>query len=206
VNPVAFAALAALVLGWPVASTNSGKLYLRIGFRNTMIIGTVIVIIGTWLSSRLGSTSSIWEVAFACFIVGMGVGLSVTPGLVMVQSMVNWHRRGIVTSTNLFSRSMGSAVGAAIFGAIANGSISRHLSHIPAGLTLSKPVNVDSLNLALTQSGGGSKTKDFAQGAIFQATHDVLQASILVAVVILLAIAFLPGIVKPLDPVDSQAA
>ncbi len=191
-------ALAALVLGWPVASTNSGKLYLKIGFRNTMFIGTAIVCLGTWTASRLDRSSSIWEVALACFIVGIGVGLSVTPGLVMVQSMSDWHRRGIVTSTNLFSRSLGSAIGAAIFGAIANASISGRLARLPSGLVLSSPVNVDSLNLALTRSNGDLKTKAFAQSAIFQATHDVLLTSTGVAVLILVAIWFLPAKVKAL--------
>ena len=31
-----------------------------------------------------------------------------------------WNERGVVTRTNLFARSIGGAVGAAIFGAIAN--------------------------------------------------------------------------------------
>jgi hypothetical protein len=33
---------------------------------------------------------------------------------------VDWNERGVVTGTNMFARSIGSAVGVAIFGAIAN--------------------------------------------------------------------------------------
>jgi hypothetical protein len=33
---------------------------------------------------------------------------------------VPWNERGVVTGTNLFSRSIGSAVGVAVIGAIAN--------------------------------------------------------------------------------------
>jgi hypothetical protein len=33
---------------------------------------------------------------------------------------VDWNERGVVTSTNLFARSMGSALGVAAFGAVAN--------------------------------------------------------------------------------------
>jgi hypothetical protein len=48
------------------------------------------------------------------------MGLTATPSLVAAQSSVDWNERGVVTGTNLFARSIGSAVGVAIFGAIAN--------------------------------------------------------------------------------------
>ena len=32
-------ALAALTIGWPIAASTAGRLYLRIGFRNTALIG-----------------------------------------------------------------------------------------------------------------------------------------------------------------------
>ena len=37
---VAGFALAALTVGWPLAATLSGRLYLRIGFRDTALIGS----------------------------------------------------------------------------------------------------------------------------------------------------------------------
>jgi len=36
---------------------------------------------------------------------------------------VEWDERGVVTATNMFSRSIGSAVGVALFGAIANATL-----------------------------------------------------------------------------------
>src|SRR5690606_819166 len=44
---VAGLALATLTIGWPIASALSGRLYLRIGFRATSILGAVLVVIGT---------------------------------------------------------------------------------------------------------------------------------------------------------------
>ena len=41
---VAGFALAAMTIGWPLAASNSGRLYLRIGFRNTGLIGSVLVL------------------------------------------------------------------------------------------------------------------------------------------------------------------
>ncbi|HEX8508617.1 MAG TPA: MFS transporter, partial [Propionibacteriaceae bacterium] len=43
---VAGFAVAALTLGWPLAASLAGRLYLRIGFRNTALIGSAIVLCG----------------------------------------------------------------------------------------------------------------------------------------------------------------
>mgnify|MGYP003296557159 CR=1 FL=1 len=42
-------ALAALTLGWPLAATFSGRLYMRIGFRRTALIGSVFIVTGALL-------------------------------------------------------------------------------------------------------------------------------------------------------------
>ena len=59
----------------------------------------------------------------ACFVVGAGLGLVAAPTLIAAQSSAGWAERGVVTSTNVFSRSMGSAIGVALFGAIANAAL-----------------------------------------------------------------------------------
>jgi hypothetical protein len=38
----------------------------------------------------------------------------------VAQSSVAWGQRGVATATNMFSRSVGSAVGVAVFGAMVN--------------------------------------------------------------------------------------
>jgi len=111
---VAGFALAALTLGWPLAASLVGRVYMRVGFRRTALMGSVVVVIGAALLVLL----------FAA------------------QSSVEWHERGVVTGTNLFARSMGSALGIAVFGAIANSAIRTrnggHLSSTAAGI----PVNI----------------------------------------------------------------
>jgi hypothetical protein len=58
--------------------------------------------------------------AAGCFVVGLGLGLVATPSLIAAQSSVEWNERGVVTGTNLFARSIGSSIGVAVFGAVAN--------------------------------------------------------------------------------------
>ena len=120
---VAGLALAALTVGWPVAATFAGRLYLRIGFRLTALIGSAFVVLGTIVLAAFGLQPSLIIVAVACFVVGFGFGWSAVPSLIAAQSSVGWGERGVVTGANMFARSIGSAVGAAIFGAIANAII-----------------------------------------------------------------------------------
>ena len=113
-------ALAALTIGWPISASQSGRLYLRIGFRNTALIGITVTVIGTAVLALTASSPNIALVAGSCFIVGLGLGLVATPTLIAAQTSVEWNERGVVTGTNLFARSIGSAIGVAVFGAIAN--------------------------------------------------------------------------------------
>ena len=74
-------------------------------------------------------------------MMGLGMGLVISPTLISAQSSVDWERRGVVTGTNVFARSMGSALGIAVFGAIANSSLSQrvggHISSTASGIPAS---------------------------------------------------------------------
>lgn len=120
---VAGLALAALTLGWPVSASQAGRIYLRFGFRVCALIGTTLVFFGSALLLLLGRDSSVFEVAAFCLIIGLGMGLTASPTLIAAQSSVGWAERGVVTANNIFLRSLGSALGVAIFGAVANGVI-----------------------------------------------------------------------------------
>jgi EmrB/QacA subfamily drug resistance transporter len=160
---VAGFALATLTIGWPISAALSGRFYLRLGFRRTALIGSVLVVTGAMLTTLLGSSSTVWQVAACCFVVGLGMGLVASPTLIAAQSSVGWDERGVVTANNLFFRSIGSAVGVAVFGAIANATL------------------------------GGAVTGRVVPTALAEATHDVFLACLVLAVVMLAAAWLLPG-------------
>nr|WP_234988180.1 MDR family MFS transporter [Demequina sp. NBRC 110056] len=113
-------ALAAMTIGWPLTASNSGRLYLRYGFRVTAIIGSIVVIVGASATLFLGPSTPLVFTAVATFLVGAGMGLTAIPTLIAAQSSVGREIRGGVTGVNVFARSLGSAVGVAICGAIVN--------------------------------------------------------------------------------------
>jgi EmrB/QacA subfamily drug resistance transporter len=167
-------ALAALTVGWPIAATLSGRLYLRIGFRDTALIGATIALVGSALFIFVSSQVKVWQVAAICFVIGVGMGLVNSPILVAIQSVVGWSRRGIVTSTNLFNRSVGSAVGVAVFGAIANAT--------------------------LNQRGQNTTAGTVSSDALYEAVHHVFVGVVIVGVVLLIAVALIPAHPDPLFP------
>ncbi|MDT7546056.1 MAG: hypothetical protein QOE99_2166 [Actinomycetota bacterium] len=197
---VAGLALAALTVGWPIAATFSGRLYMRIGFRNTALIGCAVIVLGSLLSLLLTAESSVWQVAATCFVIGAGLGLASSPTLVAVQSVVGWDRRGVVTATNMFCRSIGSAVGVAVLGAVANATLTHRFAHPPAAVAGRLPSDVDATSQVLAASGdtAHSATVEFVRQALFAATHHVLIGLVLVAIAMAGALLLMPRRAEPL--------
>ncbi len=165
---VAGFAVAAMTIGWPIAASLSGRLYMRIGFRDTGFIGAALLLAGTGLLWFVGEGSDVLHLAAASFLVGLGLGLIASPTMVAAQSSVGWNQRGVVTGTNMFARSVGSAVGIAVFGAVANAAVTRR---------------------------GGDVSGDLEQlpaAVLDPAIHDVFAGSAIASVVMLVALAVVP--------------
>jgi EmrB/QacA subfamily drug resistance transporter len=131
---VAGFAMAAMTIGWPIAATLAPRVYLRIDFRPTALLGGVISTAGCLLLALfVGGGSGVWRVAVASFVLGVGLGFASVATVVAVQSVVGWGRRGVVTGSNMFIRTLGSAVGVAVFGSIANGRLA-HRRQTPGAI------------------------------------------------------------------------
>jgi MFS family permease len=174
--------LGAMTLGWPLSATFSGRIYLKIGFRNTALIGSVTIVAGALVCAVLSQYTSIGMVAVACFIMGAGLGLMSAPSLVAVQSVVGWDRRGVVTGTNMFFRSIGSAIGAAVFGAIANTTLDQRFSAAPPDIRNQLGSGADATNTVLKTGHAQGAVADYVRTSLYDATHNVFVALTIVAV------------------------
>jgi EmrB/QacA subfamily drug resistance transporter len=138
---VAGLVLAAMTIGWPIAASTAGRLYLSVGFRFTLLLGGIVAVLGAAVLATVDGDSSLLHLALACFVMGIGFGYVASPAVVATQTAVSWAQRGVATGANMFGRSVGSAVGVAIFGAVVNSQVSRRLgsadpdlSHVSAGV------------------------------------------------------------------------
>jgi len=173
--------LAAMSLSWPTASALSGRLYLRIGFRNTALIGSVLICFAAALFLALPYQAPIWTVAAIQVVIGAGFGLMSTSMLVGAQSSVDWGRRGVVTGANMFSRFLGQSLGVAVFGAIFNGSLATRLAKPPAELGSHLPTNMDTAITALQNSQLGVEAENYLRHTVFEATHDLYTGLLVMA-------------------------
>jgi EmrB/QacA subfamily drug resistance transporter len=137
---IAGLALAAMTLGWPIAAATSGRFYLTVGFRWTLTMGGAFALLGGFVLTTVGLHSTVGHLALACFVMGIGFGFVASPAVVAAQSTVTWRFRGVATGANMFARSVGSAVGVAIFGAIVNTRVTDRVGRSSALDHLAAPV------------------------------------------------------------------
>ncbi|MBI4942391.1 MAG: MFS transporter [Actinobacteria bacterium] len=195
---VAGLAVGALTIGWPIAASQSGKVYLRIGFRDTALIGSAVVLLGCCASAFWGAGTSVWWVAATCFVIGLGMGFASAPVVVAVQSVVGWDQRGVVTSTNMFGRTVGSAVGAAVLGAVANATMLGRLGAAPPAVG-PVPDDLDAATALLVDGTGTDALREVVRQALAVAMHHVFVGLVVVAAVIALGVAAMPRRTRTLD-------
>jgi MFS family permease len=200
-------AMAAMSVGWPLASSQASKLYMRIDFRDTALIGSSFVIAGCLLFAMfVQEDTGLWRVALASFVTGVGLGFASISILVAVQSVVGWNRRGVVTGSNMFMRSLGSSVGIAIFGSIANTTLATKFRHPPADLVGKLPHSVDTASLAFSKGNHDPRVVAFTRHALYAASHRIFWALVVAAVIGMMLQLLLPRRVRPLVFTDDPVA
>jgi len=105
-----------MVFGLMVASVVSGQVVSRTGhLRPFPIIGTVLMVVGLGLLSRITADTHLWLVMGFMFVLGYGVGNCMQPMILAVQSSVAATEIGMATSAAVFFRQMGGTLGVAVF-------------------------------------------------------------------------------------------
>ncbi len=114
-------ALSAMVLGWPIGATVGVRVGLRrFGVRAMLRVGGVLIPLGSLVFLVLNGESSPIVAGLGSLVVGVGMGLSSSASIILIQDIVDWSERGSVTASYLFARSLGSTFGATVFGAVLN--------------------------------------------------------------------------------------
>ncbi|RWZ60774.1 MFS transporter [Halobacillus fulvus] len=183
--------LTTMSIGWPIASTLAGRLILKIGYRNTSMAGGVSLIIGGILFSLLTPEKGPWFAATGSLFIGIGMGLTTTSFIVSIQNRVDWRTRGIATASNMFMRSIGSAIGAALLGGILNSRLAAEIERA----NLEKELNTNSANLLLQESGRqdlGTEAAAVLQQGLSSGLQMVYAGLIVLAIVSFLLILRLP--------------
>ncbi|MBA0050024.1 DHA2 family efflux MFS transporter permease subunit [Streptomyces sp. AJS327] len=135
-----------MVAGMFFSSTLSGQLASRTGhWRGFPPLGTAIMAVGLVLLSGMDRRSSTLEMGLRFAVFGLGLGLVLQVLVLVVQNAVDYRHLGVATSAATFFRSVGAAVGVAVFGALFTARLGGELRTELSGRRLPPGVSAESL-------------------------------------------------------------
>jgi EmrB/QacA subfamily drug resistance transporter len=136
-----------MMLGMLATSVLSGRLISRWGrYKLFPVLGTAIMAFGLGMLSLLSTESAVWQTSIDALWLGLGMGMVMQVLLLAVQNSVDYEHLGVATSGTMLFRSIGGALGVALFGAIfANGLHARLIELGLDFLTTATPTDVPSL-------------------------------------------------------------
>ncbi len=121
-------ALTAMSMAWPTGGFIAARSLLKVTYRRSSGLGAAVFIAGTITMALLTPALGIAFVIASAFITGLGMGLTNMGFYVGIQSSVDWHQRGAVTSSFNYSRIVGQSVGTAVFGGIVNAALAAQVT------------------------------------------------------------------------------
>lgn len=110
-----------MLIGWPIASTLSGRLIPRVGFRPLIRAGFSLTAVAGVALALAGEHHGLVGLQVITGVFGMGMGLANTALVIAVQSSVGWEQRGIATGSTMFFRTIGGALAVSAMGGVLNG-------------------------------------------------------------------------------------
>ncbi|HEV2359811.1 MAG TPA: MDR family MFS transporter [bacterium] len=161
-------ALMPYMVMWTVSSIVGGRLALLWGYRPVTTGGMTLLAAGSLLLTRLDVHATATVVFADMIVLGSGMGLTATMFIIAMQNAVARPLRGIVTSINIFTRNLGSAIGVSAQGAVLVGILDARLAHLPARVRLGLPTIGDPQ--AMLDAG--------SQARLGPAGHEVLRQAL----------------------------
>jgi MFS family permease len=117
--------LTTMLIGWPIGATLAARLFHRFELRRLLVVGALLQPLGALVFVAMTPAMSPVIAAMGSLVMGFGMGLVSVPSLVLIQEIVDPAQRGSVTASNIFSRNLGSTLGATLLGAALNHGLSR---------------------------------------------------------------------------------
>lgn len=167
-------ALTGMSLAWPIGGFIAGRSLLRVTYRKSSSVGAVVLIAGSIMMALLNpSLGASWAIGTS-FLVGLGMGLTNMGFFVGIQSSVDWHQRGVVTSSFNYSRIIGQSIGTAVFGGIVNAAL---VGKVEGGSDVVSQLLEPALRKAMSAAQLGPALEAFA-GAL----HHIFQINVALAI------------------------
>ncbi len=112
--------LTCVSFSWFFGSVAGGRLMLRTSYRATVATGGVTLALGSVVMILMHPDSGPTWAGVGGFIIGVGLGFTNNTFTVASQASVEFKQRGAATSSIAFTRMLGQALGAAVYGGVLN--------------------------------------------------------------------------------------
>ncbi len=118
-----------LIMGLLFASIGSGRIITKTGhYRKFPIIGNLLIVVGFFLFSHISLHTSTLSLSLWMIVLGLGIGMFMQVTTLAVQNAVDRSDLGTATSATTFFRTLGGALGTAIFGAVLVNRLNYHIN------------------------------------------------------------------------------
>ncbi|MFD9909168.1 MDR family MFS transporter [Streptomyces sp. NPDC059063] len=165
-----------MVVGLLIASVFSGNVVSRTGtYRIFPIVGALVMALGLFLLSLMGSATSAWLESLYMFVLGVGIGLSMQVLTIAVQNTVAYADLGTATSGVTFFRTLGSSFGTAVFGTIYANTLAPNLRDGVAAAARTGTAPADVVSKAAQSPQGLHDLPGAAAAPLVKAYADTLQ-------------------------------
>ena len=203
-------AMLPMVIGIFSMSIVSGQLITRTGkYKIYPIIGSVILIASLILLSTIKMDTAYWVIAIYAYLFGTGLGLAMMTIVTPIQNAVEMRDMGVATSSTTFGRSLGGAIGVALFGAILSTRLGHYLLEAFSKVGgAASSVNINSNDVSALQSLP-EPTRTLVLTAYTHAITDIFLVAIPIIVIALIVVCFMKEIplrAHQLTVADEEAA
>ena len=107
----------------------------RFGLRVMLTAGNISVAVGLALMALLASADGgYWPVLPGLLVVGLGMGLSMSPGTTAITGSLPEEKQGVASALNDTVREFGGAIGIALIGSILSAGYTSHVAAATTGL------------------------------------------------------------------------
>lgn len=123
-----------MIIGLFTTSIGSGQIIARTGtYRIFPFAGLLVAAGGIFLLSTMVAATPLWVTMAYMFILGIGLGATMQPLVLIVQTAARGSDLGAATATNNFLREIGITLGVSIFGSVFASRLAEKLSALGLG-------------------------------------------------------------------------
>jgi Na+/melibiose symporter-like transporter len=115
--------LGAMSVSWALASILAARVMIWTSYRFTAGLGGAALLTGCAILVAMTPARGVVWAACGSLTIGLGMGFCNTVFIVSIQAAVPWRKRGAATSSAMFLRFIGQALGAAGCGAVLNATL-----------------------------------------------------------------------------------